>query len=68
MGYNFFKKPIYPTSIRYDEDQTYYIDCNCGEIARKQYNKNIYLCPACGQSYAIKNNKYYRTTHYIGLR
>jgi predicted RNA-binding Zn-ribbon protein involved in translation (DUF1610 family) len=68
MGYDFFKKPIYPKNIRYSENETYYIDCGCGEIARKQYKKNIYLCPTCGQSYTIRNNKYYRATHYIGLR
>lgn len=39
MGYDFFKKPIYPKNIRYSENETYYIDCGCGEIARKQYKK-----------------------------
>lgn len=68
MGYDFFKNPIYSNSIRDNENETYYIDCRCGEIIKKQYNKNIYLCPTCGQSYTIRNNKQYRTTHCIGLR
>ena len=68
MGYDYFRGPIRQKHKRYNLEFTYYVDCECRSIARKQWNKNIYLCPICGKSYKIKNNKYVRTTHYVGLK
>ncbi|OTN89755.1 hypothetical protein A5819_002253 [Enterococcus sp. 7E2_DIV0204] len=68
MGYDFFKQPIYQKKNRYHKNSTYYIDCECKNLARKQYNKNIYLCPTCGKAYSLKNNTYHITTHYVGLK
>lgn len=42
----------------FNRNIVFYVECDCGELAKRVYKKNYFACPACHRKYKLQFGQY----------
>lgn len=57
MGRQIFDQWKVPKTI-FNNSMTFYVQCDCGELAKKVYGKYYFECSHCGRNYVQRFGEY----------